>query len=467
MADSISIVLTDDVAADLPDPPSGVPSFYFFNDGASPFWLARDGWQQAIASDGEETVDEVIVFNVIAEDMDTIAQHVRTVNRMLHRAHMYQHDEAEIRSLWLSVTADGETDGRTAMIVAVKHNAADLESLFARNTGAIAIPNLQIGLTRINAWEDGGGFNVNTGAIDLISAGPVSIGTVVGDIPARIARLVVNGVSGGGGPISQVWCGFRSDRFADPTQFEHLWECELGFNDNGSGFDTISGASGGAPNVVSVAPAATLTAYLRLSVSDLVGAGQGQRGRFVVLLRASVSDATTACNVRLSDGMREASQWNARQRVRISGTAWRLYEMGVVQIPTPGHIVNFNTADQIDMYTLRIEAETAAGSGNLYLDCFVLIPIAEGFVYCENAAVQYTTESLPAIIQQRADGHIGAVWANTFGMVREIPAHVQGGPVGPTYVVLAGQRSTGSVLGDDLSLSIRLHQRWRTLRGNQ
>jgi hypothetical protein len=185
-----------------------------------------------------------------------------------------------------------------------------------------------------------------------------------------------------------------------------------------------------------------------------------------VLLRAKLTAGSTVINVRLSTGFSGASTFSALERVTISGTEWVLYELGLALIPESGRLISGTS--YVSLQALRIEAERISGTASLDLDCLILIPYDEGFVYANGGQVVYAGgDERPVYVNRSADGATTAIgFTGGTPNFNDIECNVIGGmPVGVTYGVLAASRAGSAVLADTLSVTCKAYHRHSTLRG--
>jgi hypothetical protein len=141
--------------------------------------------------------------------------------------------------------------------------------------------------------------------------------------------------------------------------------------------------------------------------------------------------------------------------------------MGEVRI-APSRLKTFYV-DQDFLFSgagFRLDAERVSGAGNLELDCFILIPTAEGNLHL-NSVGGFTTSDT-ANVDNRADGELSG-FVSTSGTPIEtlaLDAREWGLPPPSGNFIVAAQRPTESVKTDTLQIIGNLYERYATLRGS-
>jgi len=470
MAAIVALVRRRDFGADISS-----LSLFNFEDG---FSLARDGWIQAVAGDDAE-ITEAMTLHVEGSSHDDLASKLRALDDKIQEVGWYG-DAAERYGVWLRAQIPDEGGARQALITGMRCEPA--VSFYAPPVapGNFMREGYELALERMPWWEavehtTFGERSINClgGMCDYTYSDPP--GTIVGNVPARIALTTVSGASGGGSePLAEFWLGFRTDRLGDRANFVSVWECESGSYSGSPHYDTalIDGvggvdASGGAKLECTFATQAGMEPRVTVSVDEVTSNYSDQRGRYLILVRARVSDTGTTCRIRLLDGFTSADNWRTQSRHVVSSNDWQLFPMGTVAIPpSRGRF----TSGFLGKFALRIEAERTAGSDNLELDCLVPIPMAEGFLYVDKGVVKYLAgDTNPVIVKIYPDGYSDG-WAYTGGypiksvIVEPVQYRL---PVGDGRLVLAAQRSAEHHLDDYIDLTFQIYERWRTLRGAQ
>lgn len=456
MAEVLSLVRTDASGA-------VVDSVNLLGSGYTP---AGDGWIQAAGNEGDETVEEVITVHVEGTSHDNLASLVQSLDEKIEQVGLYR-GPLEQYAVWLRAKLNNETGTRQALLLRARRSAARARSLFTRHENVL--DEVQIGLERMPWWEPTAGtsyqllgLNCLGGMGDYTTYGG-SPGAVRGDVPARMSVSVGSALVGSGNPIVELWCGFRTNRYGNRTNFVPNWDCRLGTLANSTTTvaegtarsGTLARCTFGDPSML---PRVTI------ETNDVTANEEDQRGSFIVLLRARLSNGSTTCRARLMMGMASGASWLGLGRVTISGTSWRLYNMGRVNLPSFG----FYSLADLFYSAIRIEAERVSGSGNLDMDCLTLIPDNEGHFYANGLQVTYTPQTNGVINQRPNDSVVSVTYDALINPIAISEAQVHRGvPVGNGVAVVAGQRSGESNLNDSVNLFFSLYPRWATLRGTE
>lgn len=476
MALQLKLVQRSDFTADVDD-----LDLLSFNEG---FSTLEDGILPAVGV-GDQPIDEVITVMAQGTSIDNLAVVLNTLEDKEQQILQYNDSEAQKYGVWLRTQLYGESYARQTLLRFLQHKP--ITSIYnCTAEKEYLAQQYQVALKRMPWWEaiesrdytPGTDVSCVGGTIDYTTyaGGP---GSVIGTLPARLAKMAFHGSATGGGPLYKFWAGFRTDRYGTRANFVPAWhihDCPIRDNDTLLAADVADAtAVGGFRATTTFATVTTLLRRVTARVGDITANYTDQRGRFTVLLRAKTTAAGTV-RVRLADGIYNVatpadSQYRVGSRVPISSTSWQLYELGTVQIPTPGHLVGGTS--YLEFYALGIDAELVSGSCDLDMDTLILIPMDEGFVYADGGAVQEQLGATrPLVVQQHADGNNSCVWFST-SSGRDNPHNIgnvsviNGMPIGAGLLVLAGQRAAVSTLADAVRLEMKVYPRWKTLRGNE
>lgn len=438
--------------------------------GADGFTLAENGWLQSPANDAD-WVQETMILRVKGASVDAIAAADQKIGKKARQARQYFEDDVENTAVYLRVLLDNETSYRQALVRKIIHGPrTPIFETILRDVHVIR--EYTLALERRGLWEaitvSGG---VGVGSTKSTIGGMENISTIAGDEPGLIssASLVQN--SAASYTLTKFWLGVRGTRWGTPADFAPAWSMRLG-TIPASVDTTVQADSDALDNQMvecTFATVATLATRISTKVSDVTTKYTAQRGQFTALLRAKNTAAGTT-RVRLVDGFYGDSLTNIHGRVAIASTSYNFYELGTVNIPSPGQMLN---AWDLRNFALSIDAERISGACSLDIDCIVLIPM-EGMVACTEAVVTKSGTDLYAtqiIKSPRGDVH-GEKYLLTGGaaptkVTGATTAQISGGiPPGTSgVVVLACQRATVSDKTDSVSTSISWLPRYRELRG--
>ncbi len=434
--------------------------------------LDEGGWTPAEPTEGDEQLEEMLTLQIKSTTTDGLAVIAQNLREKIKEVGYYK-DEAERYGIWLRSQLTGETNARQALILEARQRP--VSPLAARQVEAgFFIKQYELGLVRTPWWESLLtqlydsilGVSCVGGTYDYTTYGG-SPGVVVGDTAGRLALIRFDGHDGGGGPLTKFWTGFRSNRFGNRANFQSYWSLRKGaaFDADTTGGTTNADATAkdGYKTITTFATVATLLRRVTIRNSDVTATPIDQRGSYMVLLRAKNSAAGTV-RVRLTDGLYSSVGYRIQSRVPISSTSWQFYELGTVNIPSPGKLINTDLA--VGSYAMGIDAERISGACSLEMDCLVLIPIGEGYVFVDGANVQYSAPNTnPMFVTQHADGRTASVQNTTEPVSVGTPRVGGGVPTGNGILVLAGQRVSSSVLADHIDMSMSVYPRWSLLRG--
>jgi len=455
-----------------------------------------DGWIPAIAEPtGDDSVPpyvvDVIPVAIQCANANALAAGLQKAHALDRLARQYHADPRQHKEVWFTRQLDGET-GSTRSLV---------KSLTFRGNAALgggwfdAAPSISAGrfgeliVEHHPYWE-------RTTALTLKDESPAAGASVFydyynntavpGDVPARIANMEVYAhADSSGDDISRLWIGIRgSDKYAvTPTNFVNIWECENGTNE-ASGDTTDEGgtdATASGSDHVNVAPSSlpwtSWTKVLDITFDDVNGGGEtgpDQNGEHLWLLRAK-ADADTTWQVQLRWGYQDISADTLvpGEIMQVDSTSWDYYEGGSASFPLYDCQAMLQASwSNLDLeYEVEIWAQRTSGTGDLYLDCLCPVPIGEGFIYVENAALQ-TDGTMPVLIATSPRDRISALSyynPDPQAMPRVSPNHFYLPPSNGRMIIVYAKASS-SVIGDRIRCCATasraiFYPRWVTLRG--
>jgi hypothetical protein len=471
MAVTLKLVRLDDFIADI-------DSVDLLSGGYS---LAADGYAQVVAPIGAKSVHETITLNIHGTSTDNLATLVQEIDEKIRQVQWWIEDPGiEMYQVWLRVQMDEESYTRQAQILNIL--PPDSVNIFTKyETDDHYITEYTFGIERTPFWERPYPYPSTTTVTGLSSAGGMGqlAETINGDVPARLA--ILDPMPNGSDSLCEFWVGWKSNRFGNPANFVPV--CSL---DGSIYLDTDTTATADATAVngnkvrCTFGTDATLIQRTITQVNDVVADSAkhtDQRGTYLVLLRAKLTDTSSITRIRIAYSFSDnLYMFNPVYRARqiVKGSQWQLYPMGIVAIPplriTPGLLIS-NAA-------ISIQAERISGSGSLDMDCLTLIPVDDGAIHVDIGA-DNTLNLYPARVSQNADGTLRAF--------KTSPTYVEGAatfdPINYTgliannsqpYVVAAGQKYAVFTGGQDkintftekVDVAYNYIPRWRTLRGS-
>lgn len=465
----------------------------YLTGGSYGFYL--NDWVQQVSSNGED-VDEVFVVSCEGADKDDLSDVLRQLDFMTYYASESVRDITTGKFVQLEVKVKDESYTRIAR---VRHIEVHFEESLNRppTSPGEFIPEFTVVITREPDWGKGIGTSGSlitcnhVGAFEDDDQWPGTGGgyyydygaqgyTVGGNRTSQLLRASCYALPFAGGPLMELWVGFRNDRYGDRTLFEPLWELE----DAGAyGSDTSSLSDGSASGnyCVQYIPAAAddpLAPRVYIDMSRITTQYREQRGSFLVLMRAQCT-GTRTYQVRMRSGMSYnlPQEMRTQRRVAVDNTNWFLYPMGYVDWP-PGAFSEEQALGEgfLAASHLQIDAGVLqAGTGNLRMDFLFLIPTAQGFIYFDvkDYGVYWSNTITNYHMEAQLD-HTGRVigvglkdWSPRTGAGPPIISKRNWGmPIGEGSVVAIAQRATSHVLTDGWRLYLYQNPQWHTLRGD-
>ena len=432
-------------------------------------YVAFSGWRQKVTAH-EMPVDEALTLNVQGASDDSLSTFFQNLDRFIRSANRYQASQLELYGMWLRAQLAGETNARQTYVIDARHESFNPTGYF--RDGHV-VDNDSLGLKRIGQWEDTSLSTYSSVGLSALGGMAQLSASVGGDIDGRIYKTRFLDSGAASGVMNAVWFGLRSNRYGNPANFVPKWEVESGTNLNGAVDSTDKDATAspigaGTNKSVKFPISSTLTLYWSRTLGSVSVANYtDQRGRFLVLARVCASDGSTTARLQMRSGVGSQAVWRTYPRVYVSGTNWYLYDLGQVNFPEAARTI-FDT-DAMGAQTLQLWAERLAGSGTLYVDCLVLIPVGEAFVYERNGTIDGSV-TVETDIYQGPDGRNTALTFSptTGNQTSNIDLSLVGGmPTGNVYGIIAAEYSVnGQDLTDEIDVELSVYKRYATLRGS-
>lgn len=378
---------------------------------------------------------------------------------------------------------DNETYPRQAQILNIQPPDR-VKTFTPTEISANYIGEYQIGIERTPFWEDPYPYPTTTAKTSINSIGGTAVlsETINGDVPARIALLNFNSTAT---IYNNFWLGWRTSRFGTTANFAPVWSLDKGAGGNAGGTDTgivsDNSAYDGKKMTCTFASSTALIQRTWIAVTDVTANPNDQRGTFTVLLRAKMSDTSTA-RVRMRAGWfnpQDNTIYNPiyRSRVVINGNngmitaPWTFYEIGTINIPPLRY---FNPNVVLDYFAIALDAERTSGAGNLEMDCLVLIPNDEGMISLKSDAeitlidtLTLTTTTPP---NDQPYGYmtvvLGAITSHNTLTVSAINWGLPANGEAPRLIAAGSGLDSLSTKATTFNLSYTYIPRWRTLRGS-
>jgi len=241
--------------------------------------------------------------------------------------------------------------------------------------------------TTATATATGSDISVLGGAFDYTAGGGAD---VVGDAPARAYKIEVESATTIA--FTTAWIGFRSvNKHGTIANFVSKWEAEDGTNYTDAADDADATASGGNRVTINYATVTTWDKRFYLKLSDLTANYADNYGIFKVLVRAKVTAGTSDIRAKYTYvSTSYASDSISGPIVEVDANNWAMYDLGLMTVPLRDlrYITTSDLAAERDKeFTLELWSRQTSGAGSLHIDCFVLIPTDEHFLYVDNAEI--------------------------------------------------------------------------------
>lgn len=449
MARTLELVKREDFVADI-----STLDLTGYNDG---FELSDRGWKQLIGDVSGQAVDEALALMIESTDEDDLASVVQGLKDYKDLVDWYS-GGSDKYGCWLRSQLRNESNARQAFLSRLRYDPPPWHTFY--NTH---LDNFVLGITR-SPWEDTAYTTYNGNAVSSVG-GTFTVSSNAGDLPSRLAR--VDMAETGGALMYQYWLGFRGPRLGTPANFQPYWSLRKGISARYDA-DTTGGttnadatAKDGYKTITTFSADASMIRRAFVQCYDVAANPNDQRGRYQLLLRAKLSAGSTTVRVRrLSCAYGDYLTPAFGARVEITGTDWYFYDLGPITFPSHRMIGGY---DYLDHNQIGIAAERVSGAGNLEMDCFVLIPISEGYVFATIPA----TDNLKVSVMQHADGSHQAYTTSVNTPFASAQAQVSGGlPIGSGIGVVAAQRLAESDLTDTVEADLYVYNRWSALRGS-
>jgi hypothetical protein len=450
--------------------------------GTDGFSLIEDAWVRTVAARNEdgtwpESVSEPIPLRVQGTSVNNLATRISSLETVLRQGSDYKHQPLDEDPVYLRMRLDGES--KTYQSLVRRGTASPRVSFHSRIVDAHRfVRDYMLGLERKPFWEPTSHSTISATGLSA-SGGKYNYGSptdVPGNAPARISLLRFSGTSGTSNTLTEVWAGFRTNRFTrgsvySRTDFASFWDLS---NATDLGADTATSSDSTVvygDKLRTTFATQTGLVYRVAIAGNRIQAGlpyQAQRGRYLVLLRAKCNGTRTV-NVRMQSGLQGTSNWRNHRKVAISSTSWYLYPLGYVDLPP----LLYHPSWQNMLYfsTIRIQVESTGGSDNFDMDVIFMVPQAEGALHLDGVALRFPSgySQSYAEVAVNPDDVVSSL-SNDNQNVLNVPATSltnYGLPTGEGLLMVVAQQAAEHDANDMLDVNLQYYPRWTTLRGNE
>lgn len=354
----------------------------------------------------------VYTINVLGSGNDTAEDNFNALVATLDEARVRMASNFYLLPFTLRRLNDGETSpGARAAIIDYD---IKIKSSVTRGASQLLSPWLTVDLAlTLYGWERQYATILNTTSMDG-DGGNTAVSASAG-FSTRNSRLHAI-MSWSSFTVSKFWMGilpYRGNSASDMANFDPVWLLENGILSTDASLTTSTDSVGTYAASVSFVTVTSMSLRARISVSSFFGGTTTDAivfaGQFMPLLRCRVTNADTDVFMRLGGGY-SASEASYNEIVRLNGeTDWVYIPMGVVNIPPRGMraVYNYSEWGFVYYYTIFIDAEKNAGTGNLHVDGLIMIPY-DHYVSVEGISTQANN----AAVETHHDGSVEALSQN-------------------------------------------------------
>ena len=360
--------------------------------------------------------------------------------------------------VWLYVGAEGETVVKRALVYEIKYVVQPKETIDATLGKGAYFLNVAVKHEGVfEAATQTTYAKAKTLASDYDSWDPSLSG---GDYPARISEVKVT--LDGTLAVKDFWIGIKDKRGGTPTVVKTVLTGHTLGADTSSQADTPT--TYGNSVRITYATASSLTERVR--ASNILQGSTNNFGRYLLLLRGRVNNTSTVVNSEVRFGFLndyskiEAPVGSFTIDGATAGTAYFLYECGMVEIPT--HPRSLFTASNMNNIGFTLYSERVSGSGTAFFETLYMLP-------ADHLATFRNTGAREAAFLFTAEG------GQTFGMAADLDA---GGIVSYFYdtehefhdweypwdggvFYTCFQGTAGHVLNGSATFDIKLNKRYK------
>jgi hypothetical protein len=405
-------------------------------------------------------VVETFTLLVTAASRALVRTALNDVVEMLEKAKLYHATRLEQYPVYLRWYTDGEAAKQALVYDYALQPAARIGITPDLDVGDGLNALWSLAITRDREWESADDNPTSVASTEEVENAGVALDLTAitgGTANGRMTRLILGG---GSEAFNKFWIGIHRLRLGQADEI-----AAVDLTDAYTSADTTIDAETGSVNgdratvTFSAHPDWKARAYGVLPTGGATS--YHWVGRWLVLARARQSGSTDVM-IRVSVSANDLYLYGEQPTLLHQGppavvnrTEHHLYELGEIQLPPFG----LGTSDDLSMIRLNLEARRISGPGQLYVDCFILIPAEHmvavtGVVVEEEEQLYVDTDASGSVIAV-VKGATGATVGIGAATVRNWRWPKEGGAV-----VAAFERSTGHVIADTVEVSISQRKRW-------
>lgn len=362
--------------------------------------------------------DKQTSFKTVAKGTPTqIREAFRDIELLLNKAPLWWEDNTLDEGIYIHIETESSSSPRRSLIISWQRtDSSEGASDPLLDKSSMVISDWTI--TRHHAWEGepASEFTHSNIAVSC-NTGGAFVGTTTnqnadhdgfeaeesadflndGTKPGRIVRTrIAIPQSTGGNDWDKVWIGMKpvasvngtaSDKWAAHTVFTNAFGMSTIDGDINGAFTSSLALNGQCTDIDFTDPSWQARMFNEIPHTH----EDSSRGTYLVLMRLKVEAATnTVARVAMfyswDNPSLQGGKADTYEDIYIDNTDWRMYEMGVIQVPPEGYRTERRGTGNEGLSTLAIglSAERIAGTGSLYADYAVWIP-QEHYLYIGNA----------------------------------------------------------------------------------
>lgn len=500
MAEQLLLVKTYDFESDQ-------GTVDLFNRAVHGFEPAYGGWTpETRLNKRSGNVEEAITLRVQGTSTDDIATKLQRLAEKSEEVDRYFLNGARDYAVWFRVQQYGESKARQSLVYELRHEPASsvydvsLRSAYHWN-------KYTLGMSRAPWWEGTACGTITGATVNTCGGTLLYSGTVNGDLDGRWAQVKLTnmGTVHAIFPSGRAWLGYKSSRYGSAGSFVPFWSFAgtIAYPDNritGYNVGTADSTAKGGTSIY-YAGGTTVPGPLLMqgvTLSSVTASPSYYQGSYRVLVRARM-EGTAQYLMQLQAGWRwdyymtgvgdpgyqvfpnavkfprvsiEYSTSDSTSRNYFTNN-WHFYDVGEVNIPPFTHMRSQATLAD---FALLLYAEWISGTGDLWMDGFVLIPL-DGFMqaeYTQNTdllfgTALYAVQSPDGILQAATLGSVDTGYGTVATWMGANVPIFRGGMTPGTagMFVLAADSYLKSMTTTNLALEIKYFERWQSMRGNE
>ncbi len=346
--------------------------------------VRADGWSANTCTGEGDPVWDTFSLVGRGNTEGELGTAIYNLQNFCRKAREYSNNISWTDKLWMHWKPEGGAEVRTLvtngeLVIQSDPGQGGLGPLL--NSDGFAYVTLA--LEHMPWWEETSYGTATAAAVQMAGGTATGLSVTRGDLSSRINILELGNYTGTA--LDDVWIGIRP-AYSGTASFKSRWECEYGTNVSttyGTASDVADAAAiNGTAVQCTFADNTTMGQRFRIGAWSVIGsATDDMAGRYLALGRLKCGTSTEFL-VDLYHGMGQLGSTpqgiELVGETKVSNNLYKLVELGNVQMPPPGmKIFDDIIAKGYDTYVepyLYLFAQRISGTGNLWMDCIILIP---------------------------------------------------------------------------------------------